>query len=102
MASRFRECGIPVIFFAPKAWGLGSFPYSMHEKMLIIDGERAVFGGMSFGSVYRVAARALGVLWNALFPDSKHPNGFRPLNGTASRPSAACPTRTWSASFSRP
>lgn len=57
IAESFRSCGIPVIFFASIDWGVRAVPYSMHEKMLLVDGVSGIFGGMSFGRGYERSGR---------------------------------------------
>lgn len=59
---RFRECGIRVQFFTPSHWGVGTLFYTMHEKLLIIDGKSVQLGGNNFEYKYGEGHRASS-LW---------------------------------------
>lgn len=65
MLGVYRRCGVRVLMFAPFQWGSEAWLYSQHEKMLLVDGFEAIFGGMSFGDKYRTASRD-NSLWHDL------------------------------------
>lgn len=47
------SCKIPVMYYNQVSrWGLNHVLYSMHEKMLIVDGERMIMGGAGWDNGY--------------------------------------------------
>lgn len=52
-----RDCGISLLFYAPAYWGLNYLPQAMHEKLLIVDGERLIMGGMGWSNKYYQSGR---------------------------------------------
>ncbi|OFZ19905.1 MAG: hypothetical protein A2X94_14715 [Bdellovibrionales bacterium GWB1_55_8] len=54
---KFRDCGIRLIFFNPGRWGLGDLAYTLHEKLLVVDGARVMIGGNGYDNRYRRASR---------------------------------------------
>jgi cardiolipin synthase len=48
-----KSCKIPVMYYNEiSRWGLNHALYSMHEKMIIVDGERMVMGGAGWDNGY--------------------------------------------------
>ncbi|MCC7442751.1 MAG: phosphatidylserine/phosphatidylglycerophosphate/cardiolipin synthase family protein [Bdellovibrionales bacterium] len=54
---RLRNCGIVVIRYNGSAWGLEWMLNSLHEKLLIVDGQKVLVGGSGYMNMYRDASR---------------------------------------------
>ncbi len=48
-----ESCGVRVIYFNPPNWDLGDVMYTIHEKLMIADGQWLVIGGSGFANEYR-------------------------------------------------
>lgn len=57
-ANGLRNCGVGIVEFASTYWGLEHIVKSLHEKLLIIDGEKVYMGGRGVQNSYHHVAPA--------------------------------------------
>ncbi len=56
-AKALRACGARVLSYNPWNWGITYFRESLHEKLLIVDGEHVILGGSGYANWYAKASR---------------------------------------------
>ncbi|MGK5086997.1 phosphatidylserine/phosphatidylglycerophosphate/cardiolipin synthase family protein [Bdellovibrionota bacterium FG-2] len=50
---QLESCGVRVLYFNPPNWDLGNMMYTIHEKLMIADGQWLVIGGSGFANEYK-------------------------------------------------
>ncbi|MBI3555761.1 MAG: phosphatidylserine/phosphatidylglycerophosphate/cardiolipin synthase family protein [Deltaproteobacteria bacterium] len=55
-AKALTACGAHVLDYEPLDWGLFYFRESMHEKLMIVDGQHIITGGSGYAHYYAVAS----------------------------------------------
>jgi cardiolipin synthase A/B len=51
-SKRLRDCGVGLILFAPGHWNMLKVVKTMHEKLIIVDGQKVYMGGRGIQNSY--------------------------------------------------